>query len=95
MQSRGAWAGQKLAAALAKIPHAHGAVAQWLRTVYGVPYNCAAPLPLNGVGPAALAAQVSRKVGIRRSVRHLPPSSSASVRASQEVCASCRPVAHH
>ena len=55
----------------------------------GVPYVCAAPLPLNGVDPAALAAQVSRKVGIRRSVRHLRPSSSASVCAGQEVCASC------
>ena len=50
---------------------------------------CAAPLPLNGVDPAALAAQVSRKVGIRRSVRHLLPSSSALVCAGQEVCASC------
>jgi len=45
----------------------------------GVSYVCAAPMPLNGVDPAALAAQVSRKVGIRRSVRHLLPSSSASV----------------
>ena len=55
-----------------------------------MPYVCAAPLPLNGVDPAALAAQVSRKVGIQHSVRHLPrPSSLASVCASQEVCASC------
>ena len=37
-RSRGAWAGQKLAAALAKNPRGHGAAAQWLRTVC---YACA------------------------------------------------------
>jgi len=56
----------------------------------GVPYLCVAPLPLNSVDPAALAAQVfERNVGIRRTVRHLLPSSSALVCAGQEVCASC------
>jgi len=54
----------------------------------GVSYLCAAPLPLNGVDPAALAAQVSRKVLTRRCVRHLLPSSLASVCAGQEVFAS-------